>query len=154
MAADSDDADLTPFLDELPSQLYPVGKTSWAAVSADIKEQIGKAVSPDGSPAGTLGSLQQRATTMDSAGSSAVGGGRYGAVMDELSGRERGSSPWSAVPSRGPARRNERYASDSASPPSATTNSSTPSSTTPGLAHDPITVNRLRRIPDTRRAER
>ncbi|MFF4730292.1 ABC transporter substrate-binding protein [Streptomyces mirabilis] len=69
MAADSDDADLTPFLDELPSsQLYPVGKTSWAAVSADLKKQIGKAVSPDGSPAGILGSLQQRATTMDSAG--------------------------------------------------------------------------------------
>ncbi|WP_390899192.1 ABC transporter substrate-binding protein [Streptomyces mirabilis] len=69
MAADSDDADLTPFLDELPSsQLYPVGKTSWAAVSADIKKQIGKAVSPDGSPAGILGSLQQTATTRDSAG--------------------------------------------------------------------------------------
>ncbi|MFF3654129.1 ABC transporter substrate-binding protein [Streptomyces olivochromogenes] len=69
MAADSDDADLAPFLDELASsQLYPVGKTSWAAVSADIKKQIGKAVSPDGSPAGILGSLQQTATTMDSAG--------------------------------------------------------------------------------------
>jgi multiple sugar transport system substrate-binding protein len=69
MAADSDDADLSPFLDELPSsQLYPVGKTSWAAVSADIKKQIGKAVSPDGSPAGILGSLQQAATTTDSAG--------------------------------------------------------------------------------------
>jgi multiple sugar transport system substrate-binding protein len=69
MAQDKNDADLAPFLDELPSsQLYPVGKTSWAAVSADIKKQIGKAVSPDGSPAGILGSLQQTATTRDSAG--------------------------------------------------------------------------------------
>jgi multiple sugar transport system substrate-binding protein len=68
MTQDKNDADLAPFLDELPSsQLYPVGKTSWAAVSADIKKQIGKAVSPDGSPSGTLGSLQQKATMTDTA---------------------------------------------------------------------------------------
>ncbi|WP_405885650.1 extracellular solute-binding protein [Streptomyces sp. NBC_01136] len=69
MAADAGDADLVPFLDELPSsQLYPVGKTSWAAVSAEIKKQIGQAVSPGGSPADVLGSLQRTATMTDSAG--------------------------------------------------------------------------------------
>ncbi|MFF4352202.1 ABC transporter substrate-binding protein [Streptomyces sp. NPDC001530] len=68
MAGDKDDQDLAPFLDELPaSVLYPVGRTSWAGISADIKKQIGKAVSPSGSPAGILGSLQITATTEDSA---------------------------------------------------------------------------------------
>jgi multiple sugar transport system substrate-binding protein len=69
MAADKDDEDLAPFLKVLPaSVLYPVGKTSWAQVSADIKKQIAKAVGPGGSPSGTLGSLQIAATTADSAG--------------------------------------------------------------------------------------
>jgi multiple sugar transport system substrate-binding protein len=67
MTADKSDADLAPFLDELPSSvLYPVGKTSWAAVSADIKSRIGQAVAPNGSPVGVLGTLQQRATVTDS----------------------------------------------------------------------------------------
>ncbi len=71
MAADKDDADLAPFLEELPTAvLYPVGKTSWAGVSADVKKQIAKAVSPGGSPAGILGSLQIAATTADSAAQS------------------------------------------------------------------------------------
>ncbi|MFI6338353.1 extracellular solute-binding protein [Streptomyces sp. NPDC050535] len=66
MAADSDDQDLAPFLGELPTaELYPVDKTSWAGVSADIKAQIGKAVGANGSPAGVLGSLQAKAGTAD-----------------------------------------------------------------------------------------
>jgi len=68
MAADSDDKDLAPFLSELAtSELYPVGKTSWAGVSADVKAQIGKAVGADGSPAGVLGSLQTEAEAADNA---------------------------------------------------------------------------------------
>ena len=66
MAADADDQDLAPFLDELPTaELYPVGKTSWAGVSADIKVRMGKAVSAGGSPAGVLESLQTEASTAD-----------------------------------------------------------------------------------------
>lgn len=69
MAGDQDDQDLAPFLDELPSaELYPVGKTSWAKISADIKKQIAKAVSPGGSPTGVLGSLQNEGIMADSAG--------------------------------------------------------------------------------------
>ncbi|MFE2512572.1 extracellular solute-binding protein [Streptomyces naganishii] len=66
-AAEQDKA-LRPFLSELPlAQLYPVGKTSWAQVSADVKKQIGRAVAPDGSPAAVLGQLQATATAADSA---------------------------------------------------------------------------------------
>ncbi|GAA3061204.1 extracellular solute-binding protein [Streptomyces glomeratus] len=72
MAASPRDADLAPFLEQLPSsELYPVGKTSWAGVSADIKKQIGKAVGPGGSPAVILGGLQRAAVTADSATGSA-----------------------------------------------------------------------------------
>jgi multiple sugar transport system substrate-binding protein len=63
----SPDKQLHPFLDQLPySELYPVGKTSWAAVSADVKKEIGKAVTPTGSPAGVLTRLQAEATAADS----------------------------------------------------------------------------------------
>ncbi|MFD4527922.1 ABC transporter substrate-binding protein [Streptomyces sp. NPDC058470] len=68
MAADSDDQDLAPFLSELATaELYPVNKTSWAGVNADIKAQIGKAVGADGSPAKVLGSLQAEADAADNA---------------------------------------------------------------------------------------
>ncbi|MGW5659680.1 extracellular solute-binding protein [Streptomyces sp. NPDC003758] len=68
MARSPQDQDLEPFLQELPSaELYPVGKTSWATVSADIKNRIGKAVGPDGSPAAILAQLQRAAVTADSA---------------------------------------------------------------------------------------
>ncbi|MGW1982801.1 extracellular solute-binding protein [Streptomyces collinus] len=61
------DKSLRPFLDQLPtSQLYPVGKTSWAAVSAAVKKDIGQAVAPGGSPAGVLTRLQAAATAADS----------------------------------------------------------------------------------------
>lgn len=67
MAADENDQDLGPFLDQLPSSvLYPVGKTSWAGISADVKKQIAQAVSASGSPTGVLSRLQITATTQDS----------------------------------------------------------------------------------------
>ncbi|MEU6553024.1 extracellular solute-binding protein [Streptomyces sp. NPDC046915] len=67
MAASSRDQDLRPFLTELPtSELYPAGKTSWAAVAAGIKKDIGQAVGPDGSPLATLSRLQATATSADS----------------------------------------------------------------------------------------
>ncbi|MET9506831.1 extracellular solute-binding protein [Streptomyces sp. NPDC006622] len=67
MTAAPQDADLKPFLDQLPvSELYPVGRTSWAAVSAEVKKRIGQAVQPGGSPAGILGQLQTTATTVES----------------------------------------------------------------------------------------
>jgi multiple sugar transport system substrate-binding protein len=70
MTGSSGDQDLEPFLQQLPSsELYPVGKTSWAAVSADIKKRIGKAVSPDGSPTAILGQLQRVAVRADSSAS-------------------------------------------------------------------------------------
>ncbi|WP_030341985.1 extracellular solute-binding protein [Streptomyces sp. NRRL S-1022] len=69
MAASDAPADkaLRPFLEQLPtSELYPVGKTSWAAVSAAVKQNIGQAVAPGGSPAGVLTRLQSTATAADS----------------------------------------------------------------------------------------
>ncbi|MFF8972402.1 extracellular solute-binding protein [Streptomyces sp. NPDC014995] len=67
MSAASEDADLQPFLEELPvSELYPVGRTSWATVSAEIKKRIGSAVTAGGSPSGVLGQLQATATTAES----------------------------------------------------------------------------------------
>lgn len=67
MAAAKQDQDLKPFLEELPlSQLYPVGNTSWAAVSADIKKRIGQAVAPGGSPTAVLGQLQAAASLAES----------------------------------------------------------------------------------------
>ncbi|GGX23682.1 solute-binding protein [Streptomyces lomondensis] len=68
MAASDRDRHLRPFLEELPaSELYPVGKTSWADVSAQVKQQIGKAVAPGGSPSGVLGHLQATAVRAESA---------------------------------------------------------------------------------------
>ncbi|MET9907275.1 extracellular solute-binding protein [Streptomyces sp. NPDC006476] len=67
MSGDQRDAALKPFLDELPqSELPPVGKTSWAAVSAAVKQRIGQAVAPNGSPAAVLGRLQSTATRAES----------------------------------------------------------------------------------------
>jgi multiple sugar transport system substrate-binding protein len=68
MAASGRDRHLKPFLEELPaSELYPVGKTSWADISVQVKKQIGKAVAPTGSPSGVLGHLQAVATRAESA---------------------------------------------------------------------------------------
>ncbi|WP_443732170.1 extracellular solute-binding protein [Streptomyces musisoli] len=61
------DKALHPFLEQLPtSELYPVGKTSWAAVAAAVKQNIGQAVTPGGSPSGVLTRLQSTATAADS----------------------------------------------------------------------------------------
>ncbi|MGW7524800.1 ABC transporter substrate-binding protein [Streptomyces sp. NPDC054783] len=61
------DKALHPFLGELPtSELYPVGKTSWASVSAAVKQNIGQAVAPGADPAGVLTRLQATATAADS----------------------------------------------------------------------------------------
>lgn len=68
MGSDAEDADLKPFLDELPrSEMYPVDKMSWADVSAAVKKRIGQAVAPGGSPAATLGQLQDAASSAESA---------------------------------------------------------------------------------------
>ncbi|WP_455351051.1 extracellular solute-binding protein [Streptomyces sp. SYSU K217416] len=49
------------------SKLYPVGKKSWAQVSEQVKERIGKAVTPNGSPESVLTSLSQEAEAAESA---------------------------------------------------------------------------------------
>lgn len=69
MSSDKRDADLKPFLDQLPlSELYPVGNTSWAQVAAAVKKNMGRAVAPGGSPAATLARLQSTAVRAESAG--------------------------------------------------------------------------------------
>jgi multiple sugar transport system substrate-binding protein len=68
MSKAEQDRDLKPFLQQLPvSELYPVGKTSWAKVAANVKKQIGKAVAPGGSPAATLAQLQSSASLAENA---------------------------------------------------------------------------------------
>lgn len=68
MSTAEQDKDLRPFLEELPlSELYPVGRTSWATVSAAVKKQIGGAVTSGGSPAAVLGQLQSAAVRAESA---------------------------------------------------------------------------------------
>ncbi|WP_367326227.1 extracellular solute-binding protein [Streptomyces sp. HUAS ZL42] len=63
MSSAAQDKALEPFLEELPvAELYPVGRTSWAAVSAAVKRSIGQAVTATGDPAGVLGKLQMTAT--------------------------------------------------------------------------------------------
>ncbi|WAZ22513.1 extracellular solute-binding protein [Streptomyces cinnabarinus] len=68
MSVAKEDADLKPFLDALPtSELYPVGRTSWAAVNAAIKQKIGRAVAYGGDPATVLRELQATAATEENA---------------------------------------------------------------------------------------
>ena len=68
MSASAEDKALQPFLKELPlAELYPVSKTSWAQVSAEVKKRIGKAVAPGGSPSAVLGALENTALTAESA---------------------------------------------------------------------------------------
>ncbi|MEU6380904.1 extracellular solute-binding protein [Streptomyces sp. NPDC046909] len=68
MSSAAEDKDLRPFLKELPqSELYPVGRTSWASVSSAVKERIGGAVSSGGNPAAVLGDLQATALRAESA---------------------------------------------------------------------------------------
>ncbi|SDL17524.1 ABC transporter substrate-binding protein [Streptomyces indicus] len=68
MTADGKYKQLEPFMEALPSsQLPPVGNTSWAQVSADIKKQIGKAVAPGGNPAAVLTDIQNKARAAEDA---------------------------------------------------------------------------------------
>lgn len=68
MSTAKQDADLKPFLDELPlSETYPVGETSWAQVSAAVKQRIGQAVASGGSPAAVLSRLQATAAAAQTA---------------------------------------------------------------------------------------
>ncbi|GAA3834780.1 extracellular solute-binding protein [Streptomyces phyllanthi] len=69
MSDTESDAALAPFLAELPdTEFYPVGKTSWAEVSAAVKKRMGKAVAPGGSPKAVLDGLQRMAESADAAG--------------------------------------------------------------------------------------
>ncbi|MEU1850323.1 extracellular solute-binding protein [Streptomyces sp. NPDC019990] len=68
MASSGRDRHLRTFLAELPaSDLYPADKTSWADVSAQVKQRIGATVAPGGSPSGVLGRLQATASRAESA---------------------------------------------------------------------------------------
>lgn len=69
MEADNKHESLHEFLSALPnSQLYPFGKTSWAQVSETIKEKIGTAVEPGGSPESVLVDIGSQARQAESAG--------------------------------------------------------------------------------------
>ncbi|XCW06665.1 extracellular solute-binding protein [Streptomyces sp. HUAS MG47] len=68
MGSDPEHAALAPFLRALPnSRLYPVGKTSWAQVSEQVKKNIGRAVDPAGSPDAVLSTIGREATTAEDA---------------------------------------------------------------------------------------
>ncbi|MGA4841144.1 ABC transporter substrate-binding protein [Streptomyces sp. G45] len=69
MADDKEDsAKLGSFLKELPtSQLYPVGRTSWAQVSVQIKKYIGTTVAENGNPEATLGQIEAKAAAEENA---------------------------------------------------------------------------------------
>ncbi|MFD7071470.1 extracellular solute-binding protein [Streptomyces sp. NPDC059913] len=66
MEADPKYASLRKFLAALPdSQFYPYGKTSWARTSASLKENMGRAVEPGGSPEKTLGLVARDAAAAE-----------------------------------------------------------------------------------------
>ncbi|MFI0241605.1 ABC transporter substrate-binding protein [Streptomyces sp. NPDC016845] len=68
MSAADRDKKLWPFLESLANaEIYPVGKTSWASVSAEIKDRIGTAVSPDNSAGAVLGRIQNQAAAAEAA---------------------------------------------------------------------------------------
>ncbi|MFF0556468.1 extracellular solute-binding protein [Streptomyces sp. NPDC004266] len=68
METDPAHANLRVFLKVLPdAQLPPVGKTSWAKVSEDVKQNIGRAVAPGGRPADVLGRIGRAATAAEAA---------------------------------------------------------------------------------------
>ncbi|MFI9584433.1 extracellular solute-binding protein [Streptomyces sp. NPDC052236] len=68
MEVDPERQELKEFLEELPgSVLPPVGKTSWASVSENIKGNIGKAVEEDGDPKVVLERIGRQATAAENA---------------------------------------------------------------------------------------
>ncbi|MFD0270216.1 extracellular solute-binding protein [Streptomyces sp. NPDC127106] len=59
-------AQMKTFLTALPnSRLYPAGKKSWAGVSENIKQNIGRAVQPNGQPKRILEEIATQARTAD-----------------------------------------------------------------------------------------
>ncbi|MFJ9035085.1 ABC transporter substrate-binding protein [Streptomyces sp. NPDC102406] len=68
MSAAQEDKKLWPFLESLPNaEIYPVGKTSWASVSAEIKDQVGTAVTANNSAGAVLGRIQNQAAAAEAA---------------------------------------------------------------------------------------
>ncbi|MFD7920637.1 extracellular solute-binding protein [Streptomyces sp. NPDC059740] len=62
MAADDRFRSLHGFLTQLGgAEFYPADKTTWPMVSRLVKARMGKAVAPDGNPAGTLNEIQKAA---------------------------------------------------------------------------------------------
>ncbi|MGW1109139.1 extracellular solute-binding protein [Streptomyces sp. NPDC002540] len=59
---------LRKFLAALPNaEFYPYGKTSWARASESIKENIGRAVEPNGSPESVLGRIARESAAAEHA---------------------------------------------------------------------------------------
>ncbi|MER8085808.1 extracellular solute-binding protein [Streptomyces sp. NPDC058316] len=59
---------LRKFLAALPNaEFYPYGKTSWARASESIKENIGSAVEPNGSPESVLGRIARESAAAEHA---------------------------------------------------------------------------------------
>lgn len=59
---------LRKFLAALPNaEFYPYGKTSWARASESIKENIGTAVEPNGSPESVLGRIARESAAAENA---------------------------------------------------------------------------------------
>ncbi|MFB7531552.1 extracellular solute-binding protein [Streptomyces sp. NPDC056178] len=59
---------LRKFLAALPNaEFYPYGKTSWARASESIKENIGSAVEPNGSPESVLGRIARESSAAEHA---------------------------------------------------------------------------------------
>ncbi|MFF8832339.1 extracellular solute-binding protein [Streptomyces sp. NPDC015131] len=68
MRQDPEQKDLWPFLEELPtSELYPVGRTSWAKASESVKKNIGRAVAPGADPEAVLTEIERAATDAEAA---------------------------------------------------------------------------------------
>ncbi|WP_240467900.1 hypothetical protein [Streptomyces albus] len=63
---------LWPFLDQLASaEFYPVGKVSWAATNAALKETVGQAAMKGGDPKSVLTTLQRKAEAAEKKAESA-----------------------------------------------------------------------------------
>ncbi|MEU3217450.1 extracellular solute-binding protein [Streptomyces sp. NPDC006971] len=68
MESDAEHEPLRKFLTALPNaEFYPYGRTSWARTNESIKENIGKAVAPDGNAAAVLGRIGRDAATAEAA---------------------------------------------------------------------------------------
>lgn len=172
MAVDKDDKDLEPFLAQLPSsQLYPVGKTSWAGVSADVKSSIAKAVSPAATrPRCSARSRPARpwrtAGRASPPGRTRVRGHDEGhgplsvvgvtvLSMEELPAREQRVLALERRGFAGPGAKERAIREQLGLAPVRYYQLLNALLDDPrALAHDPVTVNRLRRVREARRSER